>query len=90
MRNGDPSTRSAFRCCIAFCARGPPPPGLPEPIVHLARSSRAVMTGPAIRERLAEVGFDPVGSTAREKQDVFAAEIPRWERIVRQGGMTSD
>jgi tripartite-type tricarboxylate transporter receptor subunit TctC len=66
------------------------PAGLPEPIVErLALSSRAVVTGPAIRERLAEFGFDPIGSTAREKHDGFAAEIPRCKRIVRQGGMTA-
>jgi tripartite-type tricarboxylate transporter receptor subunit TctC len=67
------------------------PAGLPVTIVErLSLASRAAVTGPAIRGRLAELGFDPVGSTAQEVQDSFAAEIPRWERIVRQGGITPD
>ena len=41
-------------------------------------------------QRLAELGFDPVGSTPQEVRDAFAAEIPRWEAIVRQGGITPD
>ena len=67
------------------------PAALPETIVErLASAARAVVTGPAIRTRLAELGFEPVGSSAREVRDSFVAEIPRWEQVVRQAGITPD
>jgi tripartite-type tricarboxylate transporter receptor subunit TctC len=67
------------------------PAALPDPVVErLAQASRAVVTGAAIRARLAELGFEPVGSTAAETRDAFEADIPRWEGIVRQGGIRPD
>jgi tripartite-type tricarboxylate transporter receptor subunit TctC len=67
------------------------PAGLPDAIVdRLAQASRAVVNGPAIRARLAELGFDPVGSTPQEVRENFQTEIPRWEQIVRQGGIAPD
>ncbi|MBR0652014.1 tripartite tricarboxylate transporter substrate binding protein [Roseomonas terrae] len=67
------------------------PAGLPEPIVErLAGAARAVVTSAAIRARLAELGFEPVGSTAVETRAGLDADIPRWERIVRDGGVTPD
>jgi tripartite-type tricarboxylate transporter receptor subunit TctC len=67
------------------------PAGLPEAVVErLATSSRAVIAGAAIRQRLSELGFEPVGSTPRQLQDSVAADIPRWETIVRQGNITPD
>ncbi|MGG5824032.1 tripartite tricarboxylate transporter substrate binding protein [Falsiroseomonas sp. HW251] len=67
------------------------PAGLQDGVVdRLAMASRAVITGAAIRLRLSELGFEPVGSTPQEVRDAFAAEIPRWEAIVRQGGITPD
>jgi tripartite-type tricarboxylate transporter receptor subunit TctC len=67
------------------------PAGLPAPVVtRLAEVAREVVTRPAIRIRLAELGFEPVGSTPRAVQESFAADIPRWEAVVRQGGITPD
>ncbi|WP_431284896.1 tripartite tricarboxylate transporter substrate binding protein [Humitalea sp. 24SJ18S-53] len=67
------------------------PAGLPATVVDpLAQASRAVVGGQAMRSRLAELGFDPVGSSPQELGQGFAADIPRWEQIVRQGGITPD
>ena len=67
------------------------PAGLPEPIVeHLVGAARAVVTSAAVRARLAELGFEPVGSTAAEARSGLDADIPRWERIVQAGGVTPD
>jgi tripartite-type tricarboxylate transporter receptor subunit TctC len=67
------------------------PAGLPDAVVdRLATASRAVITGAAIRQRLSALGFEPMGSTPQEIRDAFAADIPRWEAIVRQGGITPD
>jgi tripartite-type tricarboxylate transporter receptor subunit TctC len=67
------------------------PAGLPAPVVErLAEAARGVIAGAAIRSRLAELGFDPVGGTPAELRASLAAEIPRWEAIVRAGGITPD
>jgi tripartite-type tricarboxylate transporter receptor subunit TctC len=67
------------------------PAGLPPAVVdRLAEASRSVLAGVAIRARLAELGFEPVGSSAREVRENFEAEIPRWEQIVKRGGITPE
>jgi tripartite-type tricarboxylate transporter receptor subunit TctC len=67
------------------------PAGLPDAVVErLATASRAAIAGVALRQRLSELGFEAVGSTPRELRDSFAADIPRWEAIVRQGNITPD
>ena len=67
------------------------PAGLPEPVVgRLAEAARTALAVPAIRARFAELGFDPVGSTPQELHALIDADIPRWERIVREAGITTD
>ncbi len=67
------------------------PAGLPDAIVdRLAVASRAVVNGEAMRTRLAELGFNPVGSTPQQVQESFQAGIARWEQIVREGGIKPD
>lgn len=67
------------------------PASLPAPVVdRLAEATRGVIAGAAFRSRLAELGFDPVGGTPAELRATLAAEIPRWEAIVRTGGVTPD
>ena len=67
------------------------PAGLPDAVTdQLAKASQAVLATPAIRTRLAELGFEPVGEGPAETQRRFAAEIPRWEMIVREAGISPD
>ena len=67
------------------------PAGLSEAVVErLAEAARAVLGKPAVRGRLAELGFEPVGSAPEEVRRFFEAEIPRWERIIQQGGIRPD
>jgi len=67
------------------------PAGLPEAVVaRLAEAARAAVTNPAARARFAELGFEPVGDTPAEARAAFGAEIPRWEQLVRDAGITVD
>jgi tripartite-type tricarboxylate transporter receptor subunit TctC len=67
------------------------PAGVSDAIVdRLAQASRAAVGSGAVRARLADLGFDPVGSTAQQVRESFQAEIPKWEKIVREGGITPD
>jgi tripartite-type tricarboxylate transporter receptor subunit TctC len=67
------------------------PAGLPDAIVErLAKAAADTVGAPAMRTRLGEMGFEPVGSTPAATRASFAAEIPRWEEIVRKGGIKPD
>ncbi len=67
------------------------PAGLPEPVVaRLAEAARAAVNAPAMRMRLADLGFVPVGSTPAEFRATMDADIPRWEQVVRAGNITPD
>lgn len=67
------------------------PAGLPGPVVgRLAFATREVLTVPGVRARLAEIGFDPVGSTPEELRTLLATDIPRWEGIIRRGNVSPD
>ncbi|EHM01722.1 Tat pathway signal sequence domain protein [Acetobacteraceae bacterium AT-5844] len=64
------------------------PAGLPAPMVEaLARAARQVLTGDAMRARLAELGFEPVASTPGEFREGGLREIARWEDVVRRSGI---
>jgi tripartite-type tricarboxylate transporter receptor subunit TctC len=67
------------------------PAGLPAAIVErLAAAARAAVAGQAMRDRLAALGFEPVGSTPGELRDNVETAIPRWDQVVRQAGITPD
>ena len=67
------------------------PAGMPAAVVaRLAEAARAAITGPAVQARLVELGFEPVGSTPEALRRSLEAEIPRWDQIIRQGGITPD
>ena len=64
---------------------------MPGPAVaRIAREVAAtLLTGPT-RERLEQLGYEPVGSTPEEFAAFFAAELPRVAELVRISGATVD
>lgn len=67
------------------------PAGLPDAIVdRLAKAAADIVGAAAMRTRLAEMGFDPVGGTPEALRTVIATDIPRWEQIVQKGGIRPD
>jgi tripartite-type tricarboxylate transporter receptor subunit TctC len=63
------------------------PAGTPAPV--LARLSEAIQTAmrvPAMQDRMAELGYDAVGSTAEEFASFQQAEITRTAELVRISG----
>ncbi|MSQ53065.1 MAG: tripartite tricarboxylate transporter substrate binding protein [Betaproteobacteria bacterium] len=48
------------------------------------------MAAPDIRERLASMGFDAVGSTPEEFATWIKTEIPRWGKVIREAKITVD
>jgi tripartite-type tricarboxylate transporter receptor subunit TctC len=64
------------------------PAGTPEPIVALLhREIVQVLAQPNTREKLAAMGFDPVGSTPEEFAQWIRTEIVRWGKVIRDAGI---
>ena len=67
------------------------PAGTPVPAAaRIAREvAAALRTGPT-RERLEQLGYEPVGSTPEEFAAFFAAELPRVAELVHISGASVD
>jgi tripartite-type tricarboxylate transporter receptor subunit TctC len=64
------------------------PASTPEPIVALLhREIVQVLAQPDTREKLAAMGFDPVGSTPEEFAQWVRTEIVRWGKVIRDAGI---
>jgi len=64
------------------------PAGTPDEAV--ARLNEAVAKGvkaPAAANRLAELGFTPIGSSVAEAEALQAAEAEKWGRLIREKGI---
>lgn len=67
------------------------PAGTPQPIVdRLSAEIAAAMREPALRNRLAEIGVDALGSTPDEFRAFIDAELARWGEVVRRTGTRLD
>jgi tripartite-type tricarboxylate transporter receptor subunit TctC len=65
------------------------PAGTPPPVVaRLSEVIQAAMRVPAMRDRMAELGYDAVGSTAEEFSTFQQSEITRTAELVRISGAT--
>jgi tripartite-type tricarboxylate transporter receptor subunit TctC len=61
------------------------PAGTPEPIVRkLQNVLTAMVKKPEVRERLAKIGVEPVGSTSEEFAQAIKSDIARWEDVARR------
>jgi tripartite-type tricarboxylate transporter receptor subunit TctC len=67
------------------------PAGTPAPAVaRIAREVAAALRAGTTRERLEQLGYEPVGSTPEEFSAFFGAELPRVAELVRISGATVD
>ena len=65
------------------------PTGTPKPLVDfLHREVVKVMAMPDVKEKLASMGFDPVGSTPDEFTARIRSEIPRWGKVIRDANIS--
>jgi tripartite-type tricarboxylate transporter receptor subunit TctC len=67
------------------------PAGVPQPIIdQISRiASNSVREGP-LKEKLAQMGFTPVGSTGAEFRERVGSEIDKWTRIVKAANIQPD
>ncbi len=67
------------------------PAGLPAPILtRLDTTLRKIVAAPDVREVYAQQGADGVGAGPEAFAKVIAADIPKWEKVVRQSGARVD
>lgn len=65
--------------------------GTPKDVVdRLAREIRVVLAAPDVRERLAALGAEPVGSSPEEFEAFIRAELAKWSKIIRDGNIRAD
>jgi len=65
------------------------PAGTPTAAIgRLSQEIAAALRQPELREKMAELGYEPVGSTAEEFASFQAAELPRVAELVRLSGAT--
>jgi tripartite-type tricarboxylate transporter receptor subunit TctC len=67
------------------------PAGLPKPVLsRLDTALRRIVAAPDVREVYAQQGADGVGAGPEAFARVIAADIPKWERVVRESGARVD
>ncbi|MDO5290427.1 MAG: tripartite tricarboxylate transporter substrate binding protein [Pseudomonadota bacterium] len=67
------------------------PAGTPAPIVQkLNTALLAAMAKPGVREKLAGVGAEPIGSSPAELAAHLQKETERWSRVIRERKISAD
>lgn len=60
------------------------PAGTPKPILELLqREVVKAMDEPDMKAKMAELGFEAVGTTSEEFRSRIAAEIPKWAQVIK-------
>ena len=64
------------------------PARTPRAIIdRLHKETARLIQSTDLRDRLLEIGNDPVGSTPEQFSAFIKAEIPKWAKIAKQAGI---
>lgn len=67
------------------------PAGTPPSVIErLHRDVAKILTGPAMRQRLADLGAEAVGSTPAELSGFLRSEIAKWADVVKTANIRAD
>lgn len=76
----------AMRFWIGFAA----PAGTPNDVLNqLNKEIVAVVKSPAAQEQLSKQGLDAVGSSREEAQKMVLEEMARWEKLIKEAGISN-
>jgi tripartite-type tricarboxylate transporter receptor subunit TctC len=56
-------------------------------VALLNREIVGILSQPAMKERLVELGYEPVGNRPDEFAAQIRNEIPKWAKIIRSAGI---
>ena len=71
-----------FVTWFGFFARAGTPP---EAIARLEQATTAALQSPAVRERLSQIGSEPVPVPGAEFRKYFNDDVERWAKLVKDG-----
>lgn len=64
------------------------PAGVPKPLLkQISADIAKAVKSPELGERMAQLGMEPVGSTADEYDAVIRTEIDKWSKVVKAAGI---
>jgi tripartite-type tricarboxylate transporter receptor subunit TctC len=67
------------------------PAGTPAPIVdRLNRDLNAILQTPETKDRLKDLGTEPLGGTPAEFGKLVESETARWGEVIRKLGIKAD
>jgi tripartite-type tricarboxylate transporter receptor subunit TctC len=67
------------------------PAGTPRTIVErLHREILRIIALPEVKEKLAAIGFEPIGTTPEEFAARIKVDVPKWAKIVREANIKVD
>lgn len=67
------------------------PAGTPAAVIdRLNASLRTALAQPALKARMGKEGYDPLASTPAEARARLERELPQWERLVKERGITAE
>ncbi len=67
------------------------PAGTPADIIErMQRETARALATPEVRERLAALGAEPVGSTATELEKFRRVELDKWAALIKRAGIKSE
>ena len=67
------------------------PAGTPPAVV--ARMNRALldaMSLPAVKQRFAAIGAEPIGSSPQQLRQHLQSEMEKWGKVIKERGITAD
>lgn len=64
------------------------PKGTPQPILDKVREAALkALADPELKPKFAALGLEPIGGTPAEMSATMAADIPKWEKVIRDAGI---
>ena len=62
----------------------------PDTIAALNKQIVTAIREPGVNKKLQDFGVEPVGSTPAEFADLLKSETARWQKLIRDLGITLD
>jgi tripartite-type tricarboxylate transporter receptor subunit TctC len=67
------------------------PSATPREVVQkISADMNKVLQVPEVKQRMADIGLSPVGTTPEQFDAFIRAEIPKWAKVVKASGATAD